>query len=114
MPGVTAEETVGEGVLVTNGRNGGGAGDGQQPPRKSKVGFLPHMQVASPENQLKITLTSQRCEVPPDKRWVGPKVRKSLWKPFKGGNWVQVEVGGGWWVGDATVLQKKELETVIG
>ena len=39
MPGVNAEENGGsEGMMVTNGRNGGGAGDGQQQaPRKSKV-----------------------------------------------------------------------------
>ena len=48
MPGVTGEENGGEGVMVTNGRNGGGAGDGQQAPRKSKVKQKTHVEVFSP------------------------------------------------------------------
>ena len=48
MPGVTGEENGGEGVMVTNGRNGGGAGDGQQAPRKSKVIRKTHVEVFSP------------------------------------------------------------------
>ena len=53
MPGVNAEENGGsEGMMVTNGRNGGGAGDGQQQaPRKSKVRCKEaQVQVASPKN----------------------------------------------------------------
>ena len=48
MPGVTGEENGGEGVMVTNGRNGGGAGDGQQAPRKSKVKQKTSVEVFSP------------------------------------------------------------------
>ena len=52
MPGVTSEENGGEGVMVTNGRNGGGAGDGQQAPRKSKVRRKTHVEVFSPKFHL--------------------------------------------------------------
>ena len=52
MPGVTGEENGGEGVMVTNGRNGGGAGDGQQAPRKSKVIRKTHVEVFSPKFHL--------------------------------------------------------------
>ena len=51
MPGVTGEENGGEGVMVTNGRNGG-AGDGQQAPRKSKVIRKTHVEVFSPKFHL--------------------------------------------------------------
>ena len=53
MPGVNAEENGGtEGMMVTNGRNGGdGQQQQQQAPRKSKVRCKrSHVQVASPEN----------------------------------------------------------------
>ena len=51
MPGVNAEENGGnEGMMVTNGRNGGGDGQ-QQAPRKSKVRCKEALvQVASPKN----------------------------------------------------------------
>ena len=52
MPGVTGEENGGEGVMVTNGRNGGGAGDGQQAPRKSKVKQKTHVEVFSAKSHL--------------------------------------------------------------
>ena len=52
MPGVTSEENGGEGVMVTNGRNGGGAGDGQQAPRKSKVKQKTHVEVFSAKSHL--------------------------------------------------------------
>ena len=54
MPGVNAEENGGnEGMMVTNGRNGGGDGQQQQAPRKSKVRCRKtHVQVASPKNHL--------------------------------------------------------------
>ena len=53
MPGVNAEENGGnEGMMVTNGRNGGGDGQ-QQAPRKSKVRCRKtHVQVVSPKNHL--------------------------------------------------------------
>ena len=51
MPGVNAEENGGtEGMMVTNGRNGGDGQQQQQAPRKSKVRCKrSHVQVASPK-----------------------------------------------------------------
>ena len=111
MPGVNAEENGGsEGMMVTNGRNGGGAGEGQQQqaPRKSKVRCRKaHVQVASPKNHPD-HLDKQKVQVSSQyKGWVGPKVRKSGRKPLKGRIWRQV---------DATVrLQNlRQLTTLIG